>query len=154
MVVEHLREPERQFREMARVLRPGGLMLLHTPNALGYPVLLGRALPDAAKTMLARLLDKREAADVFPTQYRANTDRAIEGIAERVGLRVVRMQMVATDAVFALLPPLAAVELVIIRLTLLKRLRRYRADIIATLQKPPMASTVGPPTVSRSGGRA
>src|SRR5438552_3817688 len=35
MVVEHLRDPENQFREIGRILRPGGMLLLHTPNALG-----------------------------------------------------------------------------------------------------------------------
>ena len=136
MVVEHLSNPELQFGEIARVLRPGGQLLIHTPNALGYPTLLSRAVPDVAKGVLIRLLDSRAAADVFPTHYRANTDRALEATAARVGLHVVRMQMVATDAVLALVPPLAAIELAFIRLTLQKRLRRYRADIIATLQKP------------------
>jgi SAM-dependent methyltransferase len=136
MVVEHLDQPDRQFAEIARVLRPGGLLLLHTPNALGYQTRLSRLVPERVKGLLIRLLDSRPAADVFPTFYRANTDEALAGVGGRAGLAVVRMQLVATDAVFAVIPPLAALELAAIRLTLRPRLRRYRADIIATLQKP------------------
>lgn len=65
MVVEHLTDPERQFREIGRVLRGGGVLLLHTPNALGYPTLLGRLVPDALKTPVARVLDRRPSGDVF-----------------------------------------------------------------------------------------
>src|SRR6266404_459531 len=36
MVVEHLDKPEVQFQEVYRILKPGGLFLFHTPNALGY----------------------------------------------------------------------------------------------------------------------
>jgi ubiquinone/menaquinone biosynthesis C-methylase UbiE len=139
MVVEHLGDPETQFREIARALRPGGILIVHTPNANSYPVILSRATPEAVKGTLIRLLDSRKAEDVFPTHYRANTDRALEAVAARAGLRVVRMQMVATDAVSALIAPLAAIELAVIRLTLRKGLRRYRADIIATLQKPALS---------------
>jgi SAM-dependent methyltransferase len=141
MVVEHLDDPERQFREIARVLKPAGTFLLHTPNAYGYQTALSRVVPERLKGLLIRVLDSRSAADVFPTHYRANTDAAIADVGRRAGLSVARIQMVATDAVFAVVPPLAALELAAIRLTLSDRLRRYRSDIIATLEKPADAAS-------------
>ena len=35
MVLEHVRDPASLFKEVARVLGPGGLFLIHTPNARG-----------------------------------------------------------------------------------------------------------------------
>jgi SAM-dependent methyltransferase len=136
MVVEHLADPERQFREIGRVLRPGGLLLLHTPNALGYPTMVGRMVPEAVKGWLIKALDSRSAEDVFPTHYRANTKRALTRVADGAGLRVAGCDLVATDAMFAVVPPLAAVELVVIRLLLTRRMKNFRSNIIAVLRKP------------------
>ena len=36
-VVEHLKQPEHAIAEMSRVLKPGGLLILATPN-LGSPM--------------------------------------------------------------------------------------------------------------------
>jgi ubiquinone/menaquinone biosynthesis C-methylase UbiE len=136
MVVEHLVDPERQFLEIGRVLRPGGVLLLHTPNALAYPTMIGRLVPDAVKRLLIRALDSRSAEDVFPTHYRANSRRALARLADGANLRLAKCDLVATDAIFALVPPLAALELMVIRLLLTRPLRQFRSNIIAMLQKP------------------
>lgn len=136
MVVEHLADPASQFREMGRVLRPGGLLVVHTPNLLGYPVIISRMLPERIKPTLVRLLESRAAADLFPTHYRANTEPALRNVSAKAGLDVERVQMVATDAALALIPPLAVLELLAIKLLLTKPFRQYRSNIIATLRKP------------------
>lgn len=135
MVVEHLTRPDLQFREIARVLRPGGLLLLHTPNAKGYSTLAGRLVPEAAKRVLIKALDSRSPDDVFPTHYRANTERALTTVAAQSGLTLESCSLVATDAMFAVVPPLAAAELLLIRLLMLDRFRKFRSNIIALLRK-------------------
>ena len=108
MVVEHLPCPETQFREVARVLRPGGMMLVHTPNALGYGTIMSRVVPGALKKIIIRVLDSRTSEDVFPAHYRANTRARLAGVAREAGLTLADTRMVATDALFAVVPPLAA----------------------------------------------
>jgi SAM-dependent methyltransferase len=77
-VVEHLEDPDAFFSECRRVLRPGGLLCLRTPNALGYATAAARLIPSFAHdAVLSRLQPHRSAEDVFPAFYRCNTRRRL-----------------------------------------------------------------------------
>ncbi len=134
MVVEHLDNPGAVFAEFARVLRPGGRVLVHTPNAYSYFVIGSRLLPSGSfKRRLARALDRREDAEIFPTRYRANTPARLRLLMSQAGFREESSRMVANDAVSARIHPLlAALELLYIRLTLLRALRLLRVTILAS----------------------
>lgn len=135
MVVEHLDAPEKQFEEVRRVLRPGGRFIFHTPNALGYATIGNRMVPERFKARLIYALDGREESDVFETHYKANTKKRISELAAESGFEVVEVRMVVTDAIFAVVPPLAIPELVLIRLLMTRPLRAVRTNIIAILKK-------------------
>lgn len=135
MVVEHLNSPDRQFEEISRILNPGGIFIFHTPNAHGYFSMIRRATPLALKNKLVRILDGRKEGDVFDVHYKANTRGKIVELAKAVGLEVVEINMLVTDAVFEVIPPLALVELVWIRALMTKTLEPIRTNIIAILKK-------------------
>ena len=135
MVVEHLATPATHFREIARVLRPGGAFLLHTPNARGYPTLLARIVPEALKKRGATLLDGRRDVEVYPTFYRANSRGALEAAARAGGFEAPDLRFIVTTAMFAVVPPLAFVELLWLRLLLTRRFTDLRTNIIAVLRK-------------------
>jgi ubiquinone/menaquinone biosynthesis C-methylase UbiE len=136
MVVEHLDDPETQFREIGRILKPGGRFIFHTPNRHGHFALMRRLTPRRAKNRLIHVLDGREPEDVFEVHYRANTKRKIEQLSESSGLHVVKIRMLVTDAVFKMIFPLAAVELIWIRALMTRPLEGLRTNIAAILQKP------------------
>jgi SAM-dependent methyltransferase len=89
-VLEHVADPGSCFAEVSRVLRPGGVFVVLTPNRWSYKALAAAATPHWIHRLAAAHLrpDARAADDVFPTLYRANTARAIRRLAAAHGLLV------------------------------------------------------------------
>ena len=137
MVVEHLDNPDVQFQEVYRVLKPGGLFIFHTPNALGYLTIGARMVPDRFKDRLVYLLDGRTEKDVFETHYKANTRKRIGELAQAAGFELMKIKMLVSEAGFMFVPPLAVPELVWIRLLMTESLKPLRTTIIAILKKAP-----------------
>lgn len=135
MVVEHLDNPMLQFQEVSRVLKPGGVFVFHTPNASGYSTMLARLLPEGLKPALIRMLQGRPSEDVFRTFYRANTETDICRLTQATGLNSLEIRLVASSAELAVIPPLAFLELLWIKLSLTKTFRRLRTNLIVTLAK-------------------
>lgn len=151
MVFEHLDDPERQLREIARVLRPNGLLVFHTPNLRGYPTVVAKLIPEFVKKKLIWALERRKEEDVYPTFYRINSPEQIHDIAARVGLSVVSLRMVVSGAALAVFPPAAVFELALIKVLMGPLLKKYRPNIIAVLQKPSRSLVPGaasPPNFS------
>jgi len=141
MVVEHLEFPRAQFHEINRVLKPGGIFVFHTPNALSHFALMRKMTPAIIKNGLVRLLDGREPEDVFEVQYQANTPKVITALARDTGFEDAEIKMVSTAAVFEVIPPLAFIELLWIKVLMTERFKRFRTNIIAILRKDTISTT-------------
>jgi SAM-dependent methyltransferase len=102
-VLEHLPDPARTFREVARVLRPGGAFIFLAPGANSPAALLNRAL-HPLQARLVPLLYGRAEADAFPVVYRANTRRRIEALARETGLTCHTFSPVKDPTYFAFHP--------------------------------------------------
>jgi SAM-dependent methyltransferase len=87
-VLEHLSAPIDVFREISRVLRPGGSFVFLTPNRWDYASVAATAVPNRLHPYLIRRLTGRKECDTFPTFYRANTSRAIHRLARLSGFEV------------------------------------------------------------------
>ena len=136
MVVEHLDAPEEQFREVARVLAAGGQFVFVTPNRSGYTVRLVRLVPEAWRPRLALWLHGRQPEDVFPTHYRANTGPDVRALAVAARLEVLEIRYLLSWAFFGMVPPLAALELALMRLLMRPSLATWRPRMLAVLAKP------------------
>lgn len=91
-VLEHLAEPSLVFREACRVLKPGGVFLVKTPNKWHYVPLIARSTPHWFHAFVNRLRG-RATCDTFPTLYRANTPASVVRIALDSDFEVVSVQL-------------------------------------------------------------
>ncbi len=138
VVVEHFDNPSLQFAEIARVLKPGGAFLFHTPNALGYTVRASKVMPEALKVAMAVMLEGRTAADVYPAYYRANTESDIASAASEAGLVVEKLAYLSSPPVFSVIPPLAVFELAWLRALRSPANASLRSNLIVLLRRPPV----------------
>lgn len=87
-VFEHLVDPASVYRELARVLRPGGQIVFLTANMWDYGTMVARLVPNRFHGKVVHWAEGREPEDTFPTAYRTNTRSAVESLAANAHLRV------------------------------------------------------------------
>ena len=136
MVFEHLKYPKILLGEIYRILKPGGTLLIHTPNSLGYGTILARIVPSIFKGKLVYFLQNRKDSDIFRTYYRINSKKKIRQIASETCFIVEKIRLTVTSAQLVMLPPLVIFELLLIRMLMTRYFKELRTNIIARLKKP------------------
>lgn len=89
MVAEHVTEPERVVRAMARALAPGGHAVVYTVDAWSPMPLLTRLAPMGVRHVVKRWLWRTEKKDTFPTAFRMNSRRRLAALLGAAGMREV-----------------------------------------------------------------
>jgi ubiquinone/menaquinone biosynthesis C-methylase UbiE len=125
MVVEHFDNAEVQFQEIHRLLKPGGVFIFHTPNVLGYTTMLAKLIPEVLKSKIIYILHGPEE-DIFPAYYKINSEFTIKKIAQLIGFRVLKIKMIVTSAQFAIILPIAILELLWIKMLMTKSLNNVK----------------------------
>jgi len=92
-VLEHIEEPPKFFSEIARVLKPGGLLLFKTPNKWHYVPTISRLTPHWFHQSYNQLRG-RSPEDTFPTCYSANSRSDVSRLAAHAGLQVERLDCI------------------------------------------------------------
>lgn len=88
-VMEHVTDPARVYREMHRVLRPGGHFIFLTANLWDYASIIAKLIPNRFHPWIVSKTEGRDEHDVFPIAYRTNTRRAVEKWARQAGFEIV-----------------------------------------------------------------
>ncbi len=91
-VMEHIEDVESAYKELYRVLRPGGKYLFLTPNRWHYVPIIASIIPNKWHPQIVKMVSDRVEEDVFPTFYRANTGSDIRGLSHSAGFRIDRLE--------------------------------------------------------------
>jgi ubiquinone/menaquinone biosynthesis C-methylase UbiE len=136
-VAEHLTQPERVFGELSRVLKPGGRLLVLTPNRWHYVTVSSALMPHRFHLKFNQWRGV-DAHDIFPTVYRANTASRLRDLYESAGLRVERLEQFETEPEYlAFSTPTYALGVAYERLVnRFEALRRLRVNLLAIGRKP------------------
>jgi SAM-dependent methyltransferase len=94
-VNEHLPDPELHFKEVQRILAPGGVYVFRTVNLYHYKTVVARLIPPSVQIPLVRWLSHMAPGehDPYPTYYRANTRHRIASLCRTAGLVPVSIDM-------------------------------------------------------------
>ncbi len=135
-VVEHLRRPRIALAEISRVLRPGGKLMLLTPNSYHYFALAGRLVPHALQVWIARELLK-SPGEVFRTYYRCNSARRIAHLSVEVGLRPIDFRYYEPSPTYLAVSPFTFFPALVYERLVNKseKLAVFRAQLIGVCQK-------------------
>lgn len=96
-VFEHLEYPTQAAREIFRVLKPGGVLIIRTPNLWHYTSLISRVTPHRLHILLRKKLQDKFEEDTFKTYYRCNTRHWIKQVFEKAGFTIERLDMVEKE---------------------------------------------------------
>jgi len=134
--MEHVADPAGFLRGVHDVLRPGGHLVLMTPNVVYYPYaanyILSLFLPQERRMRLVELFTGREAEDIFPVYYRCNTPRKVRRELERAGFEVLHLKTYSDCDVSAVTRPLGALAVAYERIVAAIGLDWARGFIVAS----------------------
>jgi len=141
-VFEHIQAPEAVFNECFRVLKPGGKMIILTPNSHSFFVLCSRAIPFKFKSKIKKLIFRIHDEDTFKTWYLANSKKRLYCLSRQGGLQNLEWVLLPGMWTFFIFStPLSLVlrklEHLICHLPILRNMTAY---ILAAWEKPSVQS--------------
>jgi ubiquinone/menaquinone biosynthesis C-methylase UbiE len=137
MLAEHLSDPEAATIEIGRVLKPGGLLIVHTPNKLHYSMIASRFTPMWFHRAFLRLLRTRsDPGDVHLAHYKINSVRAIRRICRSAKLEVQDLWFMSTPPGYLRFSPIAFLAGTLYLKIVEQHVPRLRTSIVLVARKP------------------
>ena len=92
MVAEHVADPPGAVAALARLVRPGGYVIIYTVSRFAVLSMLGAVLPHTVHIVAMRLLFGGAARDTHPAYYRMNTRAKLDRLFTGAGFAAAGFQ--------------------------------------------------------------
>lgn len=89
MVAEHITDPKRAVAKIAELTKPGGVVVVYTPNRWAPISIVAALVPNRLHHRFKRLIWDTEERDTFPTAFKLNTRTALARHFRACGLQEV-----------------------------------------------------------------
>lgn len=86
--LEHVKHPVFLFKEIQRILKPGGIFAFVTPNRPSLLIFIRRLMSKRVADWLLEYFYGRNDDDVFEVYYRANDAATLRYLAQEAGLKI------------------------------------------------------------------
>ena len=113
MVAEHVTEPGSVIASLARLLKPGGRVIILTVDLFSPITLASRFTPFGLHHPVKKLLWGGEEKDTFPTAYKMNTRRELRRLFTKGGFRESEFAHLDDCCTFSKFPLLNTLELLV-----------------------------------------
>jgi ubiquinone/menaquinone biosynthesis C-methylase UbiE len=112
MVAEHVTDPDAVIGALARLMKPGGRVIVFTVDLWSPITIVSRLVPFDLHYPVKKFLWGGEEKDTFPTAYRMNTRRELKKLFTRGGFREAGFAWVDDCSALSRFPLLNTLELV------------------------------------------
>jgi SAM-dependent methyltransferase len=145
MVAEHITKPKLEVTSFADLIRPGGHVVVYTPNRWSPASIAASVIPDPWHRFFTRWLWNSNAEDVFPTYYRMNTRKRLRELFEEAGFHEVAFARLDNCSLFARFRATCFAELCFWKVLRTVGVRYPESDLLGVYQR-------NCPTCVRGGG--
>lgn len=134
-VFEHLSEPQKAFREIYRVLKPGGKVVFLTPNVWNYNVWIIRLVPERFHDFFTRKLYGRQEHDTYPKQYKINSAKKIAKTLDPIGFKKSQIILNGDPSYISFNRPMFTLACLLEKILNLKPFRFGKVHLIGVYEK-------------------
>jgi len=136
-VFEHIENPDIVIKELNRILKSGGKLIIAVPNKNSYISLIGRLTPNRFHIFTNKLRGIKEAEiDTFPKFYRFNDLKTIFKKSKRYKFKICELLTFTGTADYTIFLPFHIFFIVIHKmLEKVDLLKNFRINIVTVLEK-------------------
>lgn len=135
MVAEHVEHPKQAVQALARLVKPGGYVVILTPYKWAPVSIIAALVPNRWHSFFTGLLWNTKDEDVFPTRFRMNTRSALKTLFEDEAFDEAYFEHLSNCSTFQRFPLTCFIELSIWKVLNRFSITYPENDLLAIYQK-------------------
>lgn len=134
-VIEHIERPEPVFKEIFRILAPGGRFIFITTNVYNPVMFFSKILPYPVHKLLREKLIHKDGEGTYKTYYKANSYQSLIRLAREAGFKKINIIRVGNPEYLAFHPLTVSMAVYFEKLIDNKYLNFLKMYLVGSCQK-------------------